>query len=129
MPSPKSQAPSPKFNNTVTDRLAAAAAAKQAMLARFKARPNENDPAYIEQQAKLKAIADAREARAAERRAEKQAEAERQAAALAAKKAAEAAAELERQRQAREAAFRAEAAEREAKARRDARYAARKARK
>jgi hypothetical protein len=129
MSSTKSSAPSPKHNNTVADRLGAAAAAKRAMLERFKARPAADDPAYIEQQAALKAIADAREARAAERRAERAAEAEREAAAAAAKKAEQAAAEAERQRQIREAAFRAEALEREKKAARDARYAARKARK
>jgi hypothetical protein len=129
MPSTKTSAPSPKHNNTVADRLAAAAAAKQAMLERFKSRPSADDPAYIEQQAQLKAISDAREARAVERRAERQAEAERQAAAAAAKKAEQAATEAERQRQAREAAFRAEALAREQKAKRDARYAARKARK
>jgi hypothetical protein len=129
MPSAKSSAPSPKHNNSVADRLGAAAAAKQAMLDRFKSRPSADDPAYIEQQAALKAVSDARDARAAQRRAERQAEAERQAAAAAAKKAEQAAADVERQRQAREAVFRAEALEREKKAARDAKYAARKARK
>ena len=129
MPSPKTSTPSPKHNNTVADRLGAAAAAKQAMLERFKARPTLDDPAFVEQQAALKAVSDARDARAAERRAERAAEAERQAAAQAAKKAEQAAQELEKQRQAREAVFRAEALEREKKAARDARYAARKARR
>ncbi|MDR3529589.1 MAG: DUF6481 family protein [Rhodopila sp.] len=104
------------------DRLSAAAAAKQALLERFRARPAVNDPAWIEQQAALKAIADAREARAAERRAAKEAEAARVAAEQAALRAAE-------QARAAEAKARAAAEEAQRKAARDARYAARKARK
>lgn len=129
MPSPKSSTPSAKHDNTVADRQSTAAAAKQAMLDRFRARPSADDPAYIEQQAALKAISDAREVRAAERRAERALEAERQAAAQALKKAEQAAQEVEKLRQAREAVFRAEELEREKKAARDARYAARKARR
>jgi hypothetical protein len=104
------------------DRISAAAAAKQALLERFKARPNVGDPAWVEQQAALKAISDARDARAAERRAAKEAELARIAAEEAAKRAQEQAA-------AAEAKARAAAAEAERKAARDARYAARKARK
>ncbi len=104
------------------DRLSAAAAAKQALLERYRARPTAGDPAWIEQQAALKAIADAREARAAERRAAKEAEAARVAAELAARVTAEKIA-------AAEAKARAAAIEAERKAARDARYAARKARK
>jgi hypothetical protein len=104
------------------DRLSAAAAAKQAVLERFLARPSPDDPAVIAQQAALKAIADAREARAAERRALKEAEAARVAAEEAARRAAEQAA-------AAEAKARAASTEAQRKAARDARYAARKARK
>jgi hypothetical protein len=104
------------------DRLSAAAAAKQALLERFRARPSAGDPAWVEQQAALKAIADARDVRAAERRAAKEAEAARVAAELAARVTAEKIA-------AAEAKVRAAAIEAERKAARDARYAARKARK
>ncbi len=104
------------------DRLSAAAAAKQALLERFRARPSVGDPAWIEQQAALKAISDAREARIAERKAAKDAEAARIAAELAARKTQE-------QIAAAEAKARALALEAERKAARDARYAARKARK
>jgi hypothetical protein len=104
------------------DRLSAAAAAKQALLERFRARPAADDPAEIERQAALKAIADARDARAAERKALKDAEAARIAAEAAAKRTQE-------QIAAAEAKARALALEAERKAARDARYAARKARK
>jgi hypothetical protein len=117
--------PSTKPTHTRTnfdDRLSAAAAAKQALLERFRARPSADDPAVIAQQAALKAIADARDARAAERKAAKDAEAARVAAEQAAKRAADQAAAIE-------AKARAAAVEIERKAARDAKYAARKARK
>jgi hypothetical protein len=104
------------------DRISAATAARQALLERFKARPTVGDPAWEEQQAALKAIADARDVRNAERKAAKEAEAARMAAELAAKQTAEKIA-------AAEAKTRALAVEAERKAARDARYAARKARK
>ncbi len=104
------------------DRISAATAAKQALLQRYLARPGADDPEFIAQQAALKAVADARDARAAERRALKEIEAKRLAAEEAARKAAEQAA-------AAEAKVRAARAEAERKAARDARYAARKARK
>nr|WP_294519238.1 DUF6481 family protein [uncultured Rhodopila sp.] len=104
------------------DRIGAAAAAKKAVLERFLARPKPDDPAMQEQQAALKAIADARDARAAERKAIKDAEAARVAAEQAAQR-------TEEQRLAAEAKARAAAVEAERKAARDARYAARKARK
>src|ERR1700726_2450928 len=69
------------------DRLSAAAAAKQALLERFRARPSADDPAEIARQEALKAISDARDARAAERKAAKEAEAARVAAELAARRA------------------------------------------
>ncbi len=124
MPSPK-RSPSTKPAHARTnfdDRLSAAAAAKQALLERFRARPGADDPTVIAQQANLKAVADAREARAAERRAAKQAEAARAAAEAAARRAQD-------QIAATEAKARAAAIEAERKAARDARYAARKARK
>ncbi len=104
------------------DRISAAAAAKQALLERFRARPAADDPAEIARQAALKAIADARDARAAERKAAKDAEIARLAAEEAARKVA---AELA----AKEARARAAAQEAERKAARDAKYAARKARR
>ena len=104
------------------DRLNAAAAAKQALLERFRSRPSAGDPAWIEQQAALKAVADARDARNAERKAAKEAEAARVAAEAAARRTQE-------QVAAAEAKARAAALEAERKAARDARYAARKARK
>jgi hypothetical protein len=104
------------------DRLSAAAAAKQALLERFRARPPADDPAEIARQAALQAVADARDARAAERKAAKDAEAARLAAEQAVLKAqAEAAA--------KEAKLHAATLEAERKAARDAKYAARKARK
>jgi hypothetical protein len=104
------------------DRISAAAAAKQALLERFRARPSPDDPAEVERQAALKAIADAREVRAAERRAAKEAELQRLAAEAAARKAAEIAAAQEAKRQ-------AALLEAERKAAREAKYAARKARR
>jgi hypothetical protein len=104
------------------DRISAAAAAKQALLERFRARPSPDDPAEIERQAALKAIADARDVRAAERRAAKEAELQRLAAEAAARKAAELLAAQEAKRQ-------AALLEAERKAARDAKYAARKARR
>src|ERR1700759_315607 len=103
------------------DRISAAAAAKQALLERFRARPSADDPSEIARQAALKAIADARDARAAERRAAKEAELAR----IAAEEAARKAAEQEAARQARIRAMEEEAAR---KAERDRKYAARKAR-
>jgi Family of unknown function (DUF6481) len=104
------------------DRLSAAAAAKQALLEQFRSRPGPSDPAWIEHQAELKAIADARDARAAERKAVKEAEAARVAAELAARRTRENIA-------AAAAKARAAGLEAERKVARDARYAARKARK
>jgi uncharacterized protein DUF6481 len=117
--------PSTKPAHTRTnfdDRLSAAAAAKQALLERFRARPSADDPAEIARQDALKAISDARDARAAERKAAKEAEAARVAAELAAQR-------VQAQIAAAEAKARTLASEAERKAARDARYAARKARK
>jgi hypothetical protein len=109
-------------NASFSDRLNAAAAAKKAALERFHARPGPDDPAVREQQAAQKAISEAREVRMAERKAAREAETARQAAEQAAR-------EAEEQRLAAEAAAQAVALEAERKAARDARYAARKARR
>lgn len=120
--------------------LPAAAAAKQALLARFRARPAADDPAVQARLAEQKAVADARDARGAERKAARDAEAARvaderaiAAAQDAVRLAEEAAAAIirqeEEQRRAVEAAARKVEAEAAAKARRDAKYAARKARR
>lgn len=126
-------------NETVSDRLSSAAKAREAMLERFRNRPNADDPAVVERLEAQKAIIAARDARNAERRAAAEVEAAR----IAAEKA-----ELKRQqereaaeelvRQARKVAeiatadadykSRALALAAKQKAARDARYAARKAR-
>jgi hypothetical protein len=116
-------------NANFGDRLNAAAVAKKAALERFRARPGPDDPAVKEQQAARKAVSDARDVRIAERQAAKEAEKVRHAAEQAAKVAEQAAREAEERRLAAEAADRAVALEAERKAARDARYAARKARR
>jgi len=110
----------------VSERLNAAAEARQAMLDKLKAKlPKADDPAFQARQAERVKIAEARDARIAERKA--------------AKEAARLAAEAEARRAAEEEAERAAAAKRaesdmiakllaDQKAARDARYAARKAR-
>lgn len=108
------------------ERRDAAAKAKQEALQRFRARPGADDPAVVEQRAARQAVVAAREARIAERTAAKLAAQAREAAEKA-------------EREARERQEAAEQAERDAaakialeaqqKAARDARYAARKARK
>ncbi|MBO1075067.1 hypothetical protein IAI58_03715 [Roseomonas marmotae] len=116
-------------SDSFNDRLAAASKAKEAMLQRFRARPGPNDPALLEQQAQRKAVSEARDARNAAKKILRDAEAAR----LAAEKAADA----ERQKVlAAEQAAEAEAAAQRAaalpalqKAARDARYAARQARR
>jgi len=119
------------------DRLSTAAKAKQALLEKARAKDPANDPEFALRQAERIAASQAREAREAERRAAKQAEREREAAAKAAEKAAAAEA-LAAKQAADAAAAEAERIEREvraplnealAKLARDARYAARKARK
>jgi hypothetical protein len=112
----------PHTRTNFDDRIGAAAAAKKALLERFLAKPKADDPAMLEQQAALKAIADARDVRNAERKAAKEAEAAR----IAAEQAARVTAEQEAAAAAKAAAL---ALELERKAARDARYAARKARK
>jgi hypothetical protein len=112
------------------ERLTAAATAKQAVLERFRAKTAGSDPDFLKKQAERLAVAQAREARLAERKAAREAQ---EAAELAARQAREAAEKAEREE--REARERAEASawkaalEEEKKKERDARYAARKARK
>lgn len=121
------------------ERRNAANEAKRALLDRFKARPTEDDPEVLARKAERQAILEARAIREAEKARLKQEKMAREAA----EKAAREAAEAEARRIAEEAAA-AEAKAREAeetarialvladeaerKAKRDARYAARKAR-
>ena len=119
------------------ERLNAAKNAKRAMTAKFHQRPSPDDPAVAERRAARAALSAAREARLAEREATRVAVAadrERQAAEAAANEAAaaERAAATEAAEAVRAAAEKAASdADRELKlkAARDARYAARKARK
>ncbi|WP_336492477.1 DUF6481 family protein [Methylobacterium nigriterrae] len=111
--------------NQIVDRLEAAAKARQATLARFRARPASDDPIVLARQAARRAVIQAREVRGNEREtARLAAEAQREAEALAAREreAAEVA------RQAAEKIERQAALAAEQKAARDARFAARKAR-
>ncbi len=104
------------------DRRKAAEAAKRAIAEKFRAQPRPDDPAVQERQAALMAVAKAREERQAARKAERAAEAAR----LAAEKKAQ---EAEAARLAAEKVAAERALELERKAARDARYAARKARR
>ena len=111
------------------ERRNSAAAAKQAALEKFRAQPKPDDPEVLARIAERKAIGDARDARAADRELVRKAEAERLAAeaemkrielaAIEAAAAAEKAAEVIRLRE----------VEVERKKARDAKYAARKARR
>lgn len=108
------------------DRISDSAAAKQAMLERFKARPSFDDPAVLARAEERRAIKEARDQRAAEKeRMRREDEARREAERIAAEKAEHERRELEElARIERQAEL--EAAQ---KAARDARYAARKAAK
>ena len=104
-----------------SDRMADAAKAKKALLEKARAKDPRNDPGFAERQAKRKQLADARDARRAERKAVKLAEKKRN--------AEEKEAKLLAEQQAHEAEAASKlATESELKARRDAKYAARKAR-
>ena len=125
-------------NASFADRLSAAAEAKKAQLERAaQARSEAESPAAIKRRMARDAVKVARDARIAERRATKLAVGARQAAALAAAQAAEVAAReaaLKAEQEARDAEFaeqtaREAALEAERQTARDARYAARKARK
>jgi len=110
----------------LTDRLSAAAEAKAALLAKLKPKPTVTDPLFAER-ASMKAaeLDEVRAARAVEKADAKQATADKIAAAEAAIAADEQAA-LDGKRGARKE--RKQLSKAEAKAKRDARYAARKAR-
>lgn len=111
------------------ERANAAANAKKAAAERFRAKAATDDPAFAERQAALQAISDAREVRTAERKAAREAEAARLAAEEAARVAEQAARDAEKLVLAAEQKARDVALEVERKAARDARYAARKARR
>lgn len=110
----------------LTDRLAAAAEAKAALLAKLKPKPTVTDPLFAERAAmkaaELQAVRDAREADRAQAR---QDALDRVAAAEADVAAAEAAALADKRGARKE---RKQLSKEEAKAKRDAKYAARKAR-
>lgn len=123
----------------IFERRNAANEAKKALLERFKSKPAADDPAVLARQAERKAILAAREIREAEKARLKQEKlareaaekAEREAAAEAARIAAEEAAAAEakiREAEETDRISRLLADEAERKAKRDARYAARKAR-
>jgi hypothetical protein len=119
------------------DRLSTADSARKAMQQRFQAAAIADDPVLVERKAARQATSAAREIRLAEREAIKAAEAEREALERAGKAADQEAREaaereLQLQHEAREIVEQAErqvALQLEQKAARDARYAARKARK
>jgi hypothetical protein len=64
-------------DNNFNDRRDTAANAKKALLERFRAQPRPDDPAVLARQAERKAIAEARDKRAAERQTIREAEAAR----------------------------------------------------
>jgi len=111
--------------NQLVDRLETAAKAREALLARFRARPPADDPVILARQAARRAVIQAREVRASEREKLRVAEE--------ARLKAEAKAAIERE-EAEIARVAAEKAERQAalaaeqKLARDARFAARKLR-
>jgi hypothetical protein len=120
-------------NDTFAERLKTAATAKQAQLERARAKDPTKDPAFAERQAARSAAAAAREARIAEKKAEREAATAREAEERAAAEAArELAAKLEAERLEVERIAEGDrlvALAAAQKAERDARYAARKARK
>ena len=116
-------------DNDFAERRSAALLAKQALLEKFKTKPDENDPAVQAKIAERAERAKARELRAEQKRAELARKKEEEAARLAAIEAEKAAEELARKAIADERVNRVVADEAERKAARDARYAARKQRK
>lgn len=124
----------PRFTDKdISESRATAANAKKAMVERFRARPAEDDPVNVERKAARLAVSQARDARIAAREAERRADAKRQAAEQ--KVREEEAALMAVEQAEREAAERRAEGDRavdllaEQKAARDARYAARKARR
>jgi hypothetical protein len=120
-------------NDTFADRLNVAAKAKQALLERARAKDPTKDPAFAARQAERVAAAAAREARIAQQEEERKAAAIREAEEKAAAEVARIEAErLEAERLKTEELAEADrlvALAAEQKVQRDARYAARKARK
>lgn len=123
----------------VFERRNAANEAKKALLARYNSRPSEDDPEVLARKAERQRILDEREKRAIEKEKLKQERLAREAEERAVREAAELAARLEAEARAAEEAKAREAEENERisrvladeaerKAKRDARYAARKAR-
>jgi len=117
---------------TFADRLETAAKAKQALLEKARQKDPANDPEFAARQAARVEAARIREERETEKRNAKMAEqakvkAEREA--EAARKAAEAEAEADRIRSGKRPVSKPALSDAEQKALRDARYAARKARK
>jgi len=123
----------------IFDRRNAANEAKKALLKQFMSRPAEDDPAVLARKAERQAILEAREKRNAEKERLKQEKLAREAAEKAKREAAEEAARLAAEEAAAAEAKAKEAEETdriarlladeaERKAKRDARYAARKAR-
>jgi hypothetical protein len=115
--------------NDFNERAKAAAAARKAALEKFRAAPAPDSPEVLARLAERRAIAEAREIRAAERAAKKAEEAAIEAAKKAAEMAAKAEQENEAKKRAAEQVARDLALAAERKAARDAKYAARKARK
>lgn len=119
-------------NNSFQDRVAASNAAKETLIAKFKARPASDSPEMVAKQAERMRIVAEREKRTAEREQVKREEAERiereQIAQAAAVEEAAAAARLAKEEG--DQALRKQMLDYEAslKSKRDARYAARKAR-
>lgn len=112
--------------STFKDRAEAAAEAKKTLLEAFKKRPAADDPEFQARLAARHAVMQARDQRAAERQRIKEEEDARNKAESEARKIAEA---EEAIRKAAEAEARDEQIRNERKAARDARYAARKARR
>ena len=113
-------------NDTFADRLETAAKAKQALLERARAKDPAKDPEFAIRQEARAAAAYARQEREADRQIAKLAEREKEAAERDARKAEQVALEAER---AGRVTRQKTASLAEQKAARDARYAARKARK
>jgi hypothetical protein len=118
----------PLKGSTYNDRREEAAAAKRALVERFKSRPPADDPAVQARAAERRAIAEARDLRNAERARQKAALDEVRKKEEELRLEAERLAAEEAERRAAEQAARDEAIRAERKAQRDAKYAARKAR-
>lgn len=119
------------LGHNFADRQKTAAAAKQELLKKFKSAPAPDSPEMIAKRAERVAVAEAREARHAERARLKKEETERKAAEAKAKAEAEALAKAEEEAAKPTVANLAKkfiATEEERKAERDRKYAARKAR-